>query len=46
MSNKKSKNKILDKYTVVLQNYKEFINKIMNKLIKIPYYVKYKNINN
>lgn len=44
ISNKNSKNKILDEYTIVLKNYKEFINNIMNKLTKIPFYVKYKNI--
>jgi hypothetical protein len=44
ISNKNSKNKIIDEYTIVLKNYKEFINNIMNKLTKIPFYVKYKNI--
>lgn len=44
ISNKNSKNKILDEYTIVLKNYKEFINKIMNKLTEIPFYIKYKNI--
>ena len=33
ISNKNSKNKILDEYTIVLKNYKEFINNIINKLI-------------
>ena len=44
ISNKNSKNKILDEYTIVLKNYKEFINNIMNKLTEIPFYLKYKNI--